>query len=60
MPLGEKSASVIQSVCPSRLFNYLYSLISHILTVLSHELETNYFPSVEKFTLVIRSVCPSN
>ena len=41
------------------LINYLPVSLSHTLIVLSQELDTIYFPSDEKFTLVTLSVCPS-
>ena len=50
-PSGEYLTLSITSVCPSKLCNYLPSLVSQIFIVLSTEPETKNYPSKEKLIL---------
>ena len=56
-PSGEKIALVTSDLCAFMLFINFPVLLSHILIVLSPELETIYIPSSEKLTYVTLSVC---
>ena len=57
-PDGENNAFVTLSLCPLNSLNYSPVSLSQILTVSSLELDTNYFPSFEKLTLVTPLECP--